>query len=72
VAKDLKDLGCNCWNCGGPGINYSGSRKICPSCEVVWFPITQPKTRLNEQVVYYGAVIDVVDFSDPMAPSSPG
>lgn len=60
-----------CWNCGGPGIHHSGSTKICPKCEVTWKPIAQNVRQLNARIVYYGIVIDAVDFTRADAPSCP-
>lgn len=70
MAKNMNQ-GLNCWNCGKEGSNDVGSRRKCEECEVSWFPITTNVRHLNDKVIYYSTVIPVVDFSDPMAPSSP-
>jgi len=71
MATKAEVQGNTCWNCEGPGIPYSGSRWICPKCDVVWFPIPVKASPPNDMVVYRGVPLKAVDFSDPMAPSSP-
>jgi hypothetical protein len=61
-----------CWVCGKKGLPCTGSRWMCPKCDVIWFPtFVFPQTRMNDKIVYYGTVIDAIDFSKPGAPSCP-
>lgn len=66
-----KAQGGKCWNCGKPGIPYTASQWQCPECEVTWFPIYISPGKLNSKIVFYGSVIDAVDFTEPGAPSCP-
>ena len=63
--------GHNCWNCGEPGIPLSASTEQCPKCAVTWKPVAQNVRKLNAKIVYYGTVIDAVDFTKADAPSCP-
>jgi len=60
-----------CWNCGKEGSPYVGSKRICYECDVIWFPIVTNTARLNTKVVHGGEVLEVIDFSEPDAPSCP-
>jgi hypothetical protein len=61
----------NCWNCGGPGIGYSGSSYICPKCQVTWNPFVADPPPLGKQIAFWGVIVDTVDFTKPDAPLCP-
>ena len=67
----VRNQGHVCWNCGLEGVPFIGSKWICYLCEVTWFPIWTEVHRLNDVIRYNNWTLPVVDFTDPLAPSSP-